>query len=95
MPERINADKARLLVQASAKKAHLDFFDRQIQEAATKGLSLVLITGEPYEQAVRQGAFAPSEVYSAILDLQARGFKISQYWEEGQFVDCALRIDWK
>lgn len=95
MPERINADKARLLVQNAAKQVHLDFFDRQIQETAEKGLSFVLIRGEPYDQAFRQGAEAPSEIYSAILDLQARGFKVTQYWEEGQFVDCALRIDWK
>lgn len=92
----ITAQDAINLVNKKELKSHLEYLDRCIVEAAESGQHFVIIRAKPFEMAVRQlpKADESSMLRKVINDLRARGFTVTQHWEEGQFVDCGMKIDW-
>jgi len=89
----ITAQQARELAGPTAKD-YLKFIDEKIRQAATDKKHEVFIRENPYASWLYKESDLSDEPRKAVQELRKLGFTVSLYYQENQFVDIALWIQW-
>jgi len=92
----ITAKRARILSgndEEECKEA-LRAIEERIKTAAGSGGSSLIIRDEPYAYWLYSEKSKTKTSKRVISELENLGFKVSQYYEERQFVDIGLKIEW-
>lgn len=90
----ITAKDARAIM-GPTKEEYLAFIENCIRTAAGKQQNHVIIRQEPYAGWLWRGeGDAPKAAQDVLKELREADFKISFHYQELQFVDYGLRIDW-
>ncbi len=91
----ITADEARQLNPDNAANKHLDAIYDQIRVAAVSGKTSIRF---PYEltSTPSQGAVVPLGAvgHRVAKTLESLGFKLVDHWDERQFVDAYITVEW-
>jgi hypothetical protein len=88
----ITASEARELAGPSTEE-HLAIIEQHITKAAKNKKRLVIIRDNPYA-AWLYGSDMPDIAKAVLKELDSNGFKISLHYQENQFVDMGLKIEW-
>lgn len=88
----ITATEARALA-GPAPEEYLAFIESQIREAAKGKQREVIIRSEPYASWL-YGRNLTDAAYKVIEELKHKGFEVSLHYQELQFVDMGLKIEW-
>ena len=90
----ITAKKAAEMAGPKAEE-YLEFIEKKIIEAAKGQNREVIIRDNPYCNWIYGSrASNPEEARKALKALSDNGFKVSTYYQENQFVDIGLKIEW-
>ena len=73
---------------------YLEFIEKKIIEAAEKQNHEVVIRDNPYCNWLYSSKSNLDEVKKALRALNDNGFKVSLHYQENQFVDIGLKIEW-
>ena len=90
----ITAEQAAEMAGPKAEE-YLEFIEKKIVEAAEKQNREIIIRDNPYSNWLYgSGKSNPDEVKKALKVLSDNGFKVSLHYQENQFVDIGLVIEW-
>lgn len=89
----ITAQEAYDLAKPNYDK-YLEFINEKIKTAAKNGKTSIIIRENPYSCWLYGPDKNDQEVDDLLKLLKERGFSISLYYNEGQFVDIGLNISW-
>ena len=89
----ITAEQAAEMAGPKAEE-YLEFIRKKIVEAAGKQNREVVIRDNPYCIWLYGSKSNPDEVRKALKALSDNGFKVSLHYQENQFVDIGLKIEW-
>lgn len=88
----ITASEARELAGPSAEE-HLAIIEQHITKAAKNKNGFVIIRDNPYASWL-YGSNKPDVANVVLKELDRNGFKTSLHYQELQFVDMGLKIEW-
>ncbi len=90
--ERLTAELAASLSGPSADE-YRERIDDQIRDAASKAERVLILRQQPYADWARSAK--PDPIGAQVMkELRDDGFKVSLHYEEKQFVDYGLKIEW-
>lgn len=91
----ITADEARQLNPDNAANKHLDAIYDQIRVAAASGKTSIRFPYELTSKASQGSAIPRGAVgHRVAKTLESLGFKLVDHWDEGQFVDVYITVEW-
>ena len=90
----ITAEQAAEMAGPKAEE-YLEFIEKKIIDAAKNQNREIIIRDNPYSNWLYgSGKSNPDEVKKALKVLSDNGFKVSLHYQENQFVDIGLVIEW-
>lgn len=96
MKQRITAAQARDLDPESQVDVWLDKIDNMIDGAARQGRKFVRVPEELTRRGGGGEAMLVAGVGEAVAkSLEHRGFRVRDHYDQGQFVDSYLTINWE
>lgn len=88
----MKASEARVISGPTAEE-YAEDIEKYIRDAAEKKQRMVIIRSEPYAYWLYYKE-QPQQVLDALKILKDSGYKVSLFYEERQFVDMGLQIEW-
>lgn len=89
----ITAEQAAEMAGPKAEE-YLEFIEKKIIEAAKDQNREIIIRDNPYRNWLYGSKPNPDEVRKALKTLSDNGFKVSLHYQENQFVDIGLKVEW-
>ena len=90
----ITAEQAAEMAGPKAEE-YLEFIEKKIIDAAKNQIRGIIIRDNPYCNWLYGSSKSnPGEVRKALKALSDNGFKVSLHYQENQFVDIGLKIEW-
>ena len=90
----ITAEQAAEMAGPKAEE-YLEFIEKKIIDAAKNQIREIIIRDNPYCNWLYSSSKSnPDEVRKALKALSDNGFKVSLHYQENQFVDIGLKIEW-
>ena len=90
----ITAEQAAEMAGPKAEE-YLEFIEKKIIKAAKDQNREIIIRDNPYSNWLYGSSKSnPDEVRKALKILSDNGFKVGMHYQENQFVDIGLKIEW-